>query len=384
MTTPPQLVWRTPSGERRARWLSGLVPAPVRAGPADDRTTAAAALARTRRGEALVYAGDYHNARQLLGAMARRLARPPPRDRRTPPPPGDLALAFRADRDARRVEHEVLTRLVVPVETGWRVALARAPDVAAACEEALGPMPEGPGLLPLRELLGIVGAHEWRRRGVEVPALGARVHPRYGVYAPVRGEYVDLVAAAAAEWPVAGKRAYDVGTGTGVLALVLARAGARVTATDLEPAAVACATENAARLGLSDRVVAVQADLFPEDAARAELVVSNPPWLPADAASPLERAVYDPGGKFVERLVLALPGRLAPGGEAWLVISDLAERLGLRPPGVIEALAARAGLAVRAIREARPTHPRARERDDPLHAARAAERTRLYRITAPG
>ena len=387
MTSYPVLVWRTPSGERRAAWLSGLAPPPARAGAADDRTTAAAALARARRAEALVYAGDYHNARQLLGAMGRRLDRRASEtrrlDRSAPPPAAGLARAFREERALKQLEHEVLTRLAVPIETGWRVALARAPDVAAACEEALGPMPDGPGLLPLRELLGIVGAHEWRRRGIEVAALGARVHPHYGVYAPVRSEYVDLVAAAASEWPVAGKRAYDVGTGTGVLALVLARAGARVVvATDVEPAAVACASENAARLGLSDRVEVARADLFPEGAAPADLVVSNPPWLPAEAASPLERAVYDPGGRFLERLVLALPGRLAPGGEAWIVVSDLAERLGLRPPGTIEALAARAGLAVRAIREARPGHPRAREREDPLHAARAAERTRLYRISA--
>jgi SAM-dependent methyltransferase len=378
MISRPVLAWRTPTGEQRAAWLSGLVPPPARAGTADDRTTAAAALSRARRGEALVYAGDYHNARQLLGAMTRRL------DRSVPLPGPDLAEAFRSERSLKRLEHEVLTRLAIPIEAGWRIALARAPDVVAACEEALGPMPDGPGVLPLRELLGIVGAHEWRRRGVEVPALGARVHPHYGVYAPVRGEYVELVAAAAAEWPVADKRAYDVGTGTGVLALVLARAGARVVATDVEPAAIACARENVARLGLADRVEVVRADLFPEASGSADLVVSNPPWLPAEAASPLERAVYDPGGRLLERLVLALSGRLAPGGEAWIVVSDLAERLGLRPPGTIEALAARAGLAVRAVREALPAHPRAREREDPLHAARAAERTRLYRITAPG
>ncbi len=396
MIAPPELVWRSPAGERRAAWLSHLVPPPERVGVADDRTTAAAALARARRGEALVYAGDYHNARQLLTAMTKRLGqtpasgrrhgRPAPAGRRPAPPPPpparDLAKAFRHERAHKRLEHEVLARLLVPVEAGWRIPLARAPDVTAACEEALGPMPATPGVLPLRELLGIVGAHEWRRRGVEVPALGARVHPHYGVYAPVRGEYVELVAAAAAEWPVAGKRAYDVGTGTGVLALVLARAGARVVATDVEAAAVACARENAVRLGLADRVEVMQADLFPEGGAPADLVVSNPPWLPAEAASPLERAVYDPGGRFLERLLQALPARLAPGGEAWIVISDLAERLGLRPPGAVEALARAAGLAVREVRETRPMHPRAQDREDALHAARAAERTRLYRIGA--
>jgi SAM-dependent methyltransferase len=273
----------------------------------------------------------------------------------------------------------VLSRLLVPVGPGWEVSLGRAPDVARACEEALGPPPAEAGLLPLRELLGIVGAHEWRRRGVPVPALGAAVHPAYGVYAPVRGEYVALVAAAAAEWPVAGRRALDVGTGTGVLAAVLARAGARVVATDDAPAAVACARENVARLGLEGSVEVIQADLFPPEGA-FDVIVSNPPWLPAEAASPLERAVYDPGGRFLRRLVAGLAARLAPGGEAWLVLSDLAERLGLRAPGQVAELVEEAGLAIAATREAAAAHPRARDRSDPLHAARAAERTRLLRI----
>jgi methylase of polypeptide subunit release factors len=272
----------------------------------------------------------------------------------------------------------VLSRLAVPIEEGWAVPLRRAPDAAAALAEALAPDARPPGLLPLRELLGMIGAHEWRRRGVEVPALGARVHPHHGVFAPVRGEYVDLVARAAAEWPVAGRRAFDVGTGTGVLAFVLARAGASVLATDVEPRAVACARENAERLGLADRVEIALADLLPP--GRADLVVSNPPWLPDAARTPLERAVYDPGGAFLERLVLGLPEHLAPGGEAWIVLSDLAEALGLRPAGHVAALAARAGLRVADVREARPAHPRRADPADPLHAFRARETTRLHRL----
>jgi SAM-dependent methyltransferase len=340
-----------------------------------------------RSGEALVYTGDFQNARQLLAAMGRRLAGRPPAAR-------DPAALYRAERERRRREHDLLGRLVVPIEAGLAVPLRRAPDVAAALAEALGPDPGLPGLLPLRDLLGMVGAHEWRRRGVEVPALGARVHPHYGVYAPVRGEYVDLVAEAARTWSVAGRSALDVGTGTGVLALVLARAGARVVATDVEPRAVACARENAERLGLADRVEVVEADLFPpgklvpgspspREAGLGrgfDLVVSNPPWIPDVARTPLERAVYDPGGAFLERLVAGLPPRLEEGGEAWIVISDLAERLGLRPAGHVEALAARAGLRVADVRATRPAHPRARDEGDPLHAFRAAEVTRLFRL----
>jgi methylase of polypeptide subunit release factors len=365
--------WRADGVERTGAWLSPAAAPPARFGPAGDRTTAQAALARVRHGEGLVYAGDFRNARQLLAAMGRRLR---PRD----VPAGGPETLFRAERAQVALEHELLSRLAVPIDPGLRISLARAPNVTEPLAEALGANPPLPGLLPLRDLLGMVGAHEWRRKGVPVPALGASVHPHYGVYAPIRGEYVDLVAAAAAEWPIAGRRALDVGTGTGVLAFVLARAGAQVDATDVEPRAVACARENALRLGLAGRVEAALADLFPAAAAAYDLVVSNPPWIPAPATTPLERAVYDPGGSFLARLVSGLPGRLAPGGEAWIVISDLAERLGLRPAGHLEALAAAAGLRVTDVRETRPSHRRTRDEADPLHAIRSREVTRLFRL----
>lgn len=322
----------------------------------------------------MVYTGDYRNARQLLAAMGRRLST----QRERPVRGGGLAERFQAERRARREEHLLLSRLAVTVERGWRLPLSHAPEVAPALEEALGDAATLPGLLPLRDLLGMIGAHEWRRRGVDVPALGARLHPRYGVFAPVRGEHVDLVAEAARRWPVTGKRALDVGTGTGVLAFVLARAGASVTATDLSPAALASAAEDAARLGLSALVTPVAADLFPEGAF--DLVVCNPPWVPGEAVTPLDRAIYDPGGAFLARFLAGLRGHLSPGGEAWLILSDLAERLSLRPPGEVEARIAAAGLEVAGGVEAVPSHPRSRDAQDPLHEARAGEVTTLRRL----
>lgn len=366
--------WRDADGvEHRAAWPSATPPptaAPVLVG---DVTRAAEALRRARAGEHLLYLGDYHNARQLLAAMGRRLAR----GRRDPA--GSLLDRWRAVRAARREDHDVLSRLLVPVDADLRVSLRRAPDVRDALLHASGAL-RGPSLWPLREVLGAIGSQEWHRRGVAVPALGGRVHPLHGVFAPVRGEHVALVAAELENRPLAGKTAFDVGTGTGVLAILLARAGARVFATDTSPAAVASAREEVARFGLAGRVEVLEADLFPP--GRADLVLANPPWLPGEPETPLDRAVYDPGGDFLRRFLRGLGEHLAPGGEAWLVLSDLAEVLGLRPAGHLGAAFAEAGLAVAGQRSARPSHPRARNRLDPLCEARAAETVTLYRLTA--
>lgn len=366
------------SGSRLA-WLSPGARAPARYVDIDDRTTAAAALAQVRGGAALIYRGDYRNARQLLAAMGRRLGG------RSASPAGGNSLRdiFLEERRRHRLEHETLSRLAVPIEAGEagpRVALKNAPDVAAALTEALGePLPL-PGALPLRDLLGMVGAHEWRSKGVEVPSLGAHLRTRWGVFAPVRGEHVELTAEAVKRWPVAGKRALDVGTGTGVLALLLARGGAHVTATDLSPAAAACARENATRLGLADRIEVVETDLFGE--GRFDVVVCNPPWLPHEAVTPLDRAVYDPGGQFLARFLGGLAAHLSPGGEGWLILSDLAERLGLRAAGELERQLEAAGLEVAGGLEAAPRHPRSRDRDDPLHQARSQEVTALRRLVS--
>jgi methylase of polypeptide subunit release factors len=153
-----------------------------------------------------------------------------------------------------------------------------------------------------------------------------------------------------------------------------------VIATDLEPRAVACARENLARLGVADAVEVLERDLFPDD--RADLLVANPPWVPADAHGPLDRAIYDPAGALLARLHSGMSDHLRPGGEAWLVLSDLPELVGLRPPGALEDRFTAAGLRVVSALTTTPSHPRARDAADPLAAARARERTTLYVLAA--
>ncbi|GAA2125533.1 class I SAM-dependent methyltransferase [Actinomadura napierensis] len=370
--------WHEDGRDRSARWRSesGAAP-PRRVVAADDATRADEAYRLACEGTALLWRGDFQNARQLLTAMARRVDRTPRKRKRKTEQPSQVQ-AFHLYRQARAQRARTLGMLLIPVEPGHTIPLRRAPDVVAACTEAYGPADE-PYVTSLRELLGLVGAHEWREKGVPIPALGGdRVHPHYGVFSPVRGEYVDLVAQAPLP---ATTVAFDIGTGTGVLAAVLARRGMeRVVATDQDPRALACAHDNIERLDLAKRVELVQVDLFPE--GRAPLIVCNPPWLPGKPATPLEHAVYDAGGRMLRGFLAGLAGRLEPGGEGWLIMSDLAEHLGLRSREELLGLFDAAGLTVAGRLDTKPAHPRTADADDPLHAARAAETTSLWRLAA--
>jgi predicted RNA methylase len=378
MNELPTITWEEDGASRQARWRSESgVPPPQRVVVADDRIGADAAYRLACEGTALLWRGDFQNARQLLQALARRIDR---KRARSGAAPATAANAFNLHRQATAQRARVLGMLLLPFDADHGIPLRRAPDVRVACREAYGDAGDAGAdyVASLRELLGLIGAHEWRKKGVPIPALGARIHPHYGVFSPVRGEYIDLVAQAPLPTPVP-TLAFDIGTGTGVLAAVLARRGiARVVATDRDERALACARDNVARLGLERQVEVVAADLFPP--GRAALVVCNPPWVPARPSSKLDQAVFDPDSRMLRGFLAGLAAHLEPGGEGWLILSDLAEHLGLRTRDELLAAIAAAGLQVLDRRDVRPRHPRSMDADDALHAARAAEVTSLWRL----
>jgi SAM-dependent methyltransferase len=374
--------WTERRTVRSARWRSERgAPPPRCVVIADDRMTADDAYGLACQGTGLLWRGDFQNARQMLNALANRADHQSRKPKMTAATSTPLSPAevFNLHRQARSQRARTLGMLLVQLDTAYGMPLRRAPDLRQACVEVYGPAEES-SIASLRELLGLIGAHEWRVKGIEIPAIGGRIHPHYGVFAPVRHEYVDLVAKA--PLPAARSssgRAFDIGTGTGVLAAVLARRGIRrVIATDQDHHALACARENLERLGLAEQVEVVHADLFPE--GQAALVVCNPPWVPARPSSPIEHGIYDPESRMLRRFLGALPTHLEPGGEGWLILSDLAEHLGLRSRSELLAAFDAAGLKVVGRTDVRPMHPRASDATDPLHAARAAEVTSLWRL----
>ncbi|CAH0183126.1 Release factor glutamine methyltransferase [Massilia sp. Bi118] len=373
--------WIENGEERSAAWRSESGwPAPKKVVLADDTMNADTAYRLALEGTGLLWRGDFQNARQLLQALVRRIEHKGGRARRAKAAakPATLTEQFHRHRLAQLQRARTLAMLLIPFEADYTIPLRRAPEVGEACLEAYGPGAET-FVASLRELLGVIGAHEWRRKGVFIPVLDERIHPWYGVFSPVRGEYVELVAQAPLPAGASNKLAFDIGAGTGVLSAVLAHRGVeKLIATDMDERALGCARANIERLGLQGQVEVVKADLFPE--GRAGLVVCNPPWLPGKPSSAIEYAVYDPDSRMLRGFLAGLKEHLLIGGEGWLILSDLAEHLGLRSREQLLGWIAGAGLAVAGRHDIRPVHPKASDPDDPLAAARMQEVTSLWRL----
>ncbi len=389
MTQSNSITWQEKNKAKNADWQSTVNNhAPKKIMVINDTIKADAAYKLVCEGTALLWRGDFQNAKHLSQAISRRI------DNRSTKPkaqnklnkqlkskePVDPKAQFHLHRKSQIERARTMGMLLVELSGDYVLPYDRAPDVQAACEHAYGKTKRKDNIvLSLRELLGVIGAYEWHKKGVEIPQLAATITPAYGVYSPVRGEYIDLVNEAALNNV---NIAFDIGTGTGVLAAILARRGVKkIIATELEPRAIACAKLNIKKLGFANQVEIVQADLFPStDAGLADLIVCNPPWLPAKANSTIEQAIYDPESKMLKGFLNGLKSHLALNGEGWLILSDFAEHLGLRSREDLSAWIEAAGLVVKEKIDIKPKHGKANDAADPLYIARLKEITSLYRL----
>lgn len=369
--------WVEGGSTQSARWQSEAgVTSPKQVLIADDTINADTAYRLACEGTAMLWRGDFHNARQLLQAMARRCdQKNPSKKAKQETAPIDLKQAFNLHRVAQAQRSRVLGMLLIEVGEHYKISLKRAPDFSQACLEAYGDF-TGPFVVSIRELQGLIGAHEWRKKGVPIEAIGANIHPHYGVFSPIRGEYLALLAQA----PLPDTAlAFDIGTGTGVISALLARRGVKkIIATDQDPRAIKCAQENIARLDLQKQITLSQTNMFPE--GKAPLIVCNPPWLPAKPSSPIEHAVYDPESKMLLAFLNGLKTHLADDGEGWLIMSDFAEHLGLRGKDELRNAIEQAGLRVEEKFDIKPNHGKVMDETDRLHQARNAEVTSLWRL----
>lgn len=156
----------------------------------------------------------------------------------------------------------------------------------------------------------------------------------------------------------AAPRVLDVGTGSGAIGIMLAKHGARVVCTDLSFGALLVARENAARLGVSERMAFVCADLLTStrEGSAFDLILANLPYVSLSEWEELMEDVkgFEPRGALVggvlgvetyERFIASLRGHLSPsghvlcevGGDAQAgLVTELFEKQGLQSLAVLD------------------------------------------------
>lgn len=207
--------------------------------------------------------------------------------------------------------------------------LAEATVAAAPRESELGRgVPQGLVRRCIRACIHFFSYHlflkrnavRWTKAAGFQLKVGPRVfHPRIFVTSQFFAGFLDGL-------DLGDLRVADVGTGSGILALAAARAGAaKVTAIDINPDAVATAAENARINGLSDRVEALRSDLLSAlpEGPLFDVILSSPPSFPGEPRDMADRAWHaGPGYRDIAALFAQARLRLKPGGRMYVLFSS--------------------------------------------------------------
>lgn len=173
---------------------------------------------------------------------------------------------------------------------------------------------------------------------------------------PETEHVVELALQSLKKIPHADPVIVDVGTGSGAIALALARhtQGARIIATDISPDALAVAQLNATRLNLSERVEFLNADLLEGIETPIDVLTANLPYIPLERLAQLPREIrdYEPrvatfggldGLSVIRRLLKQAEGHMARAGVLFLEIS---EEQGPAARDLVNAILPRAQVAI--------------------------------------
>jgi release factor glutamine methyltransferase len=168
-------------------------------------------------------------------------------------------------------------------------------------------------------ILSRQGTRVARAAGFRLSVRPTVFHPRFFISSERFAEFID-------ELDLSGKTVIDVGTGSGILALAAARAGAaNVIAADINPNAAISAAENARANGLSDRVTAIASNLLAAFAPRPlfDVILSSPPKHAGEPRDLADRGWHaGPAYRDVAALFDQARERLKPGGRIYVMVSS--------------------------------------------------------------
>lgn len=181
-------------------------------------------------------------------------------------------------------------------------------------------------LLPFTKVQGLNSSWQWYKNGIPVPVLRNKIHPYYGTYFPTRFDHLILFDNWLKRYNGPKKSAIDVGIGSGVLSFQLVKHGfQKIFGTDTNPNAIVGLKEYMGNTKLSRKIELDFGSLFGAWEKPTELIVFNPPWLPAaHKLDTNDEAIYYKESLFPE-FFEAAKQRLLPDGKLLIIFSNLAQ-----------------------------------------------------------
>ncbi|OPX24424.1 MAG: hypothetical protein B1H02_03500 [Candidatus Latescibacteria bacterium 4484_107] len=240
-----------------------------------------------------------------------------------------------------------LHRLFVVAEGEELVRVGDTPQITGWTQWLEEPFRGQRILIPVRRLQRILTDMRRMKEGLRIDALSDTITVLPHVYIPSDQSVINMFTNKRAE--IAGKRVLDMGTGTGVLALLAARLGAsEVTASDNNPNAVENARLNVRRLGMEDGVrVCGPSDLFSGlQGAVFDVILFNAPWVLGKATTLYDRAIYDEGYALIRRFFASVGDHLAVKGRILLQYSNISELKGEGSISHLKEVISEAGLEI--------------------------------------
>lgn len=226
---------------------------------------------------------------------------------------------FKQSRKERGGYRELSHRILVEVEN-HQLLLKKAPDIPwlkklYSEEEYFA--------ISFPDAQALNSSWQWYKNGIAIPGLSHKIHPWYGVYFPTRFEHIELFNNWLNEYGGDKKRAYDIGSGSGILSFLLEKSGfKKVWATDINPNAIKSMEEEINKHHYK-KIEFKLGKLFADENSKADLIVFNPPWLPEPTKNNhLDAAVYYSEELFSEFFQQSKE-RLYADGKLVLLFSNL-------------------------------------------------------------
>jgi 2-polyprenyl-3-methyl-5-hydroxy-6-metoxy-1,4-benzoquinol methylase len=230
--------------------------------------------------------------------------------------------SFQGQRDFRSVYHELSNRILLDISEN-RLTVKKAPEIGWL--KKLYPDVQD-FALSFPKVQGLNSAWQWYTKGILIPVLKKKIHPWFGTYFPTRFEHLELFEKWIRKYKGEKKSAIDIGIGSGILSLQMLRHGFKnIIGTDTNPNSIIGLTEAIKENKEYSNLELIHGNLFANYDALTELIVFNPPWLPAKQdVEGLDEAIYYSPGLFPDFFKEAKK-HLKPDGKIVLLFSNLAQ-----------------------------------------------------------